>query len=70
MPFKICAAWWNGHEFETVTKDAKNIDLAISLSNFLLKELRPKQIWIIDLDNKEPMPNNLYGVADRLNNDS
>ncbi|WP_406660906.1 hypothetical protein V7O66_13865 [Methanolobus sp. ZRKC3] len=67
MTYAIYGAWWNGQAFDTVTKCAKTKKEAIGLASLLLRECNPKQIWIVDEDNKEPIPNDLAGIACSLN---
>jgi hypothetical protein len=67
MTFKISGVWWNGNECECVTKQADTKKAAIGAASLLLRECNPKQIWIIDLDNKEPIPDDLGAVTCSLN---
>lgn len=67
MTYTVYGAWWNGHSYETVCKDADTQKQALGAASLLLRECNPRQIWIIDQDNKEPIPDDLETVASSLN---
>lgn len=66
--YRVFAIWSNGNDPEAVTKDCKTKKAAIGAASLLLREMRPFQIVITDLQYKEPMPSDLQKIAESLNN--
>lgn len=67
MVYNVKGMWWNGDGWDSITKDCKTKKATIGAVNQLLKEIMPYQILITDLDNKEPIPNDLLSIASSLN---
>lgn len=66
--YRVFAIWSNGENPEAVTKDCPTKKSVIGAASLLLREVRPFQIVITDLQYKDPMPSDLQKIAESLNN--
>ena len=50
MRYQIMARWWNGYDYETITKEIDTKDKVLGAVKLLIKNVPPYQISITDTE--------------------